>query len=525
MARKDRTKSKKGRSTYTSPAAEVGTPTLPQVPWWLAPLGLLLALVALAAAIPSTFAVPFAQDDYRFLANVVNPEQPLSEILAPLPMNRPVARYGYFAVVLGLAGENPFAFHVAQFFLHVLNVLLFWWLLRLLFPTRPLLAWLAALGSICHGSYMTIFVWISCVQELLMGTFALGALVSLKLYATRPALAAAVALPLWLLALGSKEAAVGVPVVGAAMLLFTAQGATREEMRAELSRLRSLLLGCGVAVLLGVVWLLAFRQPEAAGPYSPELGLHILRNLQNYLWFVVRPWASPDALEGGYGELVWRPWLESGALLGLMVWLGNRRAVLLGSCWFLVFLGPVLLLPTHFYRYYLYLPYFGAALMLAAQWDGLCQRWADPVWRVSMAIVGTLLMGLFVGLGAQAIQAVVGPAVRAEMRANVGLIRRAYQGKHALETLRTDLGALTGEVAMSFRPNLSRSSSPQYYDRQFAGALNYGDALRFAFPEARLTSEFFAYAAAEFPSAFPGKRHFVVEYSPTGHILRIREQE
>ena len=126
-------------------------------------------------------------------------------------------------------------------------------------------------------------------------------------------------------------------------------------------------------------------------PLAPSAAL-LLAPLAAYGWFVLRVSGShasgpyhlvfaPDAARTALTYALWTadvPRLfDTPAAAGLALAaagsaalvtytaLRHDRMLLFGLGWFALFLAPVVFLPEHLFRYYLYTPLFGAALILA----------------------------------------------------------------------------------------------------------------------------------------------------------------
>jgi hypothetical protein len=117
-----------------------------------------------------------------------------------------------FAIDAQLGGTRPFVYHVTNSWLHALAcVLVFAWMRRLRVGNGPAVA--AAIFFAVHPIHVASVAWLAGRNDLLLGCFALGALVLLTRYLERPGLLAKGGHILCFLgALFSKETAVCLPI-------------------------------------------------------------------------------------------------------------------------------------------------------------------------------------------------------------------------------------------------------------------------------------------------------------------------
>ncbi len=145
---------------------------------WQAPALLLAGLAALYAG---ALATGFVNDDYLFLEQARR-SNVLEAMLHPGGLGnffRPLSREAWFALWLPLSGGQPLVFHLAQFAVFTLALVLLADLLSAFTRQRmPLLAPSVLAGVLWFAvlPFQRVnLLWVSCAQELLALTLALGA--------------------------------------------------------------------------------------------------------------------------------------------------------------------------------------------------------------------------------------------------------------------------------------------------------------------------------------------------------------
>jgi len=294
---------------------------------------------------------------------------------------RPLSTNLYFAALQGLFGPSPRAFHLANLALLLSSAVLLQRLARRLglrAATSAGLAFLYATCSVCSDSQL----WLALVQELaLANAVLLAALLALPAAADAGSpRRRAGALLAFGAALLCKETALALVAIAFAGELLLGRQAALAAARRTLP-----LVGVAAAYL---AWRLTAIGLPAAGPYSLEVGWFLAPSLARYL-----EW-SLESLFLATGPLPRTLLFLAGAgLLGLAS-PPRRRLCLFGALWFLLALGPVLLLPAHAYPFYLMLPAAGLLLATGALVDAAADRIAAPR---SLAAAGAAALALFAG--------------------------------------------------------------------------------------------------------------------------------
>ena len=282
----------------------------------------------------------------------------------------------FFSVALGVFGVNPLAYHALNAFLHMVNVVLLFFLARRWGATPAAATLAAGLFGAARPAFSVLQQAVG-IGELLALGLSLGAL----LLSERRTLAArAAAAGLMVGALLSKEAVLMLPM---ALLLprepgqWTNAGAWRERLRVA----APLLLVSAAAVLTLAVG--NVRERAFGGEaYAMAFGADLFHNLMTYVaWAfdISNPFCDDP---GGISHEAWRVGLPLVAtLVALAWWTRDRtRLPLVGVAWAGLTLAPVLPLLHHTYANYLYAPLAGLALALGAGLEALLRK--DPTPRV-----------------------------------------------------------------------------------------------------------------------------------------------
>lgn len=296
----------------------------------------------------------FSPDDLVYLERVRG--------LAPEPPTlwRFLSGRLYFHVVFPWFGLEPQPYMTVNWLLHGLNAALLYACAR---------AWGGGqvAGVVAGGLFAASRLFVTVVGQAVTVSELLGtSLWMLALIAAlRPGVVAAVgAAMLFLAALLAKENVLLMPL----LLLLPRPGAPSFLPRLQRT---ALLLAPSALVTL---YVLSVRGRIFSGSaYEAGLGSHLFHNLMQYAeWSVDLAQRTPDL----FTDITTRAWPTGLVVILalLLLWWYLRRVTslpLLGACWWLLGLLPVLPLLRQRYLHYLYLPLAGLAIAIAGSFDAL----------------------------------------------------------------------------------------------------------------------------------------------------------
>jgi hypothetical protein len=435
------------------------TARLPDCPTRFAALTLAGTLLLAVAVFWPCLRYGFAMDDFALIEAGRAPlAVGIPAHFAPQPgvHYRPLGQYGYFWLTDRLLPYAPLPFHLANLALHLLTVLLVWWLARR-FVADVLAVALATLFFAIHSGYFLVISWVALAGEITPALCCLAALACWLTYCEPGARRR----PLWwaltclcvVLALLAKQVAVALPP---ALLLYQVlfQPAAGWPRRGPL-RVAPAALLLQAPLALYAWFVLRVSGSQASGPYHLVFGLDAIRTGLTYLLWV----GDLPRLADDYPSLV-----LAGAALGVVALLAyacwqRERVILFGLGWFALFLAPVVFLPEHMFHYYLYLPGTGVVLVLARLAE-LVLRGLRRNTRQVLALTCAALLVLCNVVG-----------VVYELGHNPTMVQEA-QGQRALATLRADHPRLLPGTTIKF----VAPADHIYY------VLGYGAAVRLAYP-------------------------------------------
>jgi len=371
-----------------------------------------------AAAYLNALDNPFVYDDGATV--VTNPSLQDSASLAFVLVYerfRPLVNLSY-AVDQRLWGLRPFGYHLTNLVLHIVNVLLFFLIVRHMqqdrgtaeshsagsWKTLALPAFVAAIFAV-HPMMTEAVGYISGRAEVLCATFFLAAWLWLRrAIVQNRKLLLIPALLLWCLALASKEVAVMLPAVAILYDLILLE----PERRRESKRLFWLHLPfLALVAAMGVVRASAYLGSEAS--FEPTAFYRYFLTELGVIWRYVGLLLLPvhQSVVHAVREVthIDTTVLLAGAGIMAVVWLAWRfrrqwPLASLGAFWFLLLLLPTTILPLRElmaeHRVYLasggFFLLVGELLHGAAQWLKSAERSADstPATVSAVAIVGAL---------------------------------------------------------------------------------------------------------------------------------------
>ena len=324
-----------------------------------------------------------------------------------------------FAVDHQIWGLNPAGFKLTNGLIHLVNVLLVFWLILRLFrhsaasETSARTWWdasVAAFGAgifAVHPAVVEPVAWVSGREELLM---TLGALGSIHFHLTARNLESRGARATSRLACHA-----GTTLCCAAACLSNAVGAVIpllitawDLLTLGRPKLRRIVYSTaplwGIAIATIVIKKLGDVGDTAAAPtiFSPMWLMLVL----NIFWLNLKTFLWPTELAVHYAWPVPDSFLDTEVILGgislaaacIVLWsLWRRKQILLlfGLCWFGLALGPVsAVIPHHICRAdrFLYLPLVGLAVALGVGLRPLRDSLNGPLFARGLAAVGALLL-------------------------------------------------------------------------------------------------------------------------------------
>lgn len=245
---------------------------------------------------------PFVYDDFRLI--VENPAiQNLSSVLTVLArdMTRPVVGLSYVADT-AIWGTGPFGYHLTNVLLHVLNVMLAYWVAYFaaedwrrngggiygFSPSPTSVAAVTSLLTAAHPVMTQAVGYITARSELLYGAFFLSALLAARAWMVAGGVRHVVlAALLWACALLSKETAGMLPIVLWSYDAWVIAG-ERDARWRRAKRLYLPLLGAVLLVGGARIALLAAEYPTRIGPDRAHLYAAVDAFWQ-YMTLFVRP--------------------------------------------------------------------------------------------------------------------------------------------------------------------------------------------------------------------------------------------
>jgi hypothetical protein len=452
----------------------------------------------------------FAQDDFSALARA---KGLLPRLETPF---RLLSQQLFFDAMWPLAGTHPFPYHLASLLVHIACSLTLFLLLQRASSLSASL--IGALFFACHPASFTAIYWISAIADPLSLFFALASLLALSARRQRW-----IAIPLFLLALLSKESTVLLPL--AAMALISLLGHGKGIPRGDHKHSpRSTIAVLGAISLIYIAYLTHINAmghslaPNIA-PYAVAFDSTILANLFTYLGWttnfsILTVRSFSDAVDKS--ALPWAVATLLGWLIGLLSPSLRRRGWLAGGVAYLAFLTPVLPLKNHTYHYYLYAPLAGAAFCVAAFFDYSMAFATHSIKRGPSILVPALLLagGLLILNGALLVWKVEHyPFVLPQMRSDPIVDR-----SRIASNVHTDLQAapLPPGINLLFWCPTAETASPQirgdYWKQNVRSALADGLAIRVLFPPVARVIFIDGYTSASKP-------YLYCVYGVDGHVV------
>ena len=344
---------------------------------------LLVGVIALGVAVHvGALGTYFARDDITFLLRAARnvPPSGLARLLS--------AGVG-ISSEHALFGLSPLGYHVVNLALHALNTLGVH-ALALRWTRHPMTARLAAIAFGTSSIAFTPLHWVTGIVELLTTALLLGAtLIHFRPTANGP-LRVLAATSLLGAALLSKETAIPWLVVMVAVDALSGR-ATRPASLVPAGIVTASFVGYLVASGMALD---TTRHGAYAMTASPQF---LLTNLTTYAAWNLAAWNPiPDRIAAADPGA----WHIAVPIVVIIGWLASRLPsarripVHIGLVWWLAFLLPVLPLAHHTYYYYLYLPWAGGSIALAALLTATLESWNARRAVLACATIATIAVAL-----------------------------------------------------------------------------------------------------------------------------------
>ena len=318
---------------------------------------------------------------------------------------RPLTTQVYYGIIHKLLGLSPFYYHFLNFFLHLVNTCLVFYLALLIFPKSKFFALIAALFFGLNASQTIAIAWAGNFQEIGATFFILLSIIFLyRGICERKNFMMILSFVFFVFSLMSKEIAMVFPFIG--LLLIMIFGRRRDLVK----------IVPFFAVLLIYSFFhfvkYPFRQSEA---YTFLIDTQAINTLRWYIWWALGfPEPFINYIGNNFKILpeVWVSFLREAVvsfslfvLLNLLILSGifliirdNFKKILDAKflffiIFYIIFLMPVLFLPQNKYAYHQSTALVGFALALAM----LLKKVIETKNRFSKFIVGATI-GIFIAL-------------------------------------------------------------------------------------------------------------------------------
>jgi hypothetical protein len=398
----------------SSPPPSIGPPMVTSGRW-LVPLPAVAAALLAVLLYLNALDNPFVYDDYRLIVENPTIQNPSSlRTILSRDITRPVVNLTY-AIDTALWGRDPFGYHVTSLALHVVNVLLVYWVALLASADRArqraqhlartaspaLAATVAAVLFATHPMMTQAVGYISGRSEVAYAASFLAAFLAGRRWMIGGgAVWWTACVALWCLSMMTKETGAMLPSVLIAYDRFVLEAAPAEHRR-RLVRLGGPMLA--LMILVAALRLAVLGGVEYQGQTGLDVGFGLVAAdaFWRYVGLFVMPSQQSIFHDVPFLPSVWAP-RALGGLIGLgvvvaFVWAVRRvhSVVALGLCWFLLLLVPSSVLfsfgvgePLAEHR--AYLAAVGLFLVAGCLFAGL--------WARARVRRGTLVLGAVAGL-------------------------------------------------------------------------------------------------------------------------------
>jgi len=275
---------------------------------------------------------------------------------------RPLTKAAYFGLMYKLFGLNATPWHVVSMVVHIININLFFVLMRRVgvkSAAALIVTTLFALSLV----FFHVIAWISCIQQLLGQCFFLAALIwGIDYVRDGCSKKKWLSVGAYVLALFSVEQTFAVPVILVGIFyLVPGEGKRRRSLLPLLRKLWVHLALLAVYLLFMGVW----KTAPGSGSYAFKYGSNIWINLVTYAGWTIQFWAAlPSRM--ALGRIAWSVTHILVVILIVYNVLRKRwRETAFGLLFFIVTIFPTLFLENHNFYLHTYIPAFGLLYLIA----------------------------------------------------------------------------------------------------------------------------------------------------------------
>ncbi len=342
----------------------------PPALFWSA--ALVFALLLIWVVLPGR-SVGFTSDDLLDLVESTN----MPWYAGANHLSRPI-RNALFRLLPAIFGLNPLPYRVMSFVIYCAAVLLLYRFVRQIGRGPVSALAVTVLFAFFPRNHESLF-WFDSIQDIVISTCILFACLAWLSYLRTRRLASFVAAHIaYLVALGFKETAIGLPVVLLCLELCTSpQFSSWRDLRWKLLKRYLLFIPIAAGLVTYAFWLATrpVHQTYYVGTFHVVLPL--LRMFVNVIlqFSLATRIVPPSIVALGCAVIAFAVWIST-----------NRKLAWFGLCWLLIFaLPPAAFSPLNGDRY-LMLPYIGLLFIVAGALDriDLFTGWPATAWQAAL---------------------------------------------------------------------------------------------------------------------------------------------
>ncbi len=307
---------------------------------------------------------------------------------------RPLTKAAYFGVMYKIFGLNATPWHVVSMVVHIVNINLFFVLMRRV-GIKPAAALIVTTLFALNLAFFHVIAWISCIQQLLGLCFLLAALIWGIDYvrdgcSKRKWLSVAA----YVLALFSVEQTFGAPVILVGYFYLVPD--ERNKRQPLLPLLRKLWVHLALLAIY-LLFIGVWKTAPGSGSYAFKYGSNIWINLVTYSGWTIQFWAAlPSRM--ALGRIAWSVTHILVIILIVYNVLRKRwRETAFGLLFFIVTIFPTLFLENHTFYLHTYIPAFGLLYLIALFVQDILDLRPLRNNRVQLAILTVTLVAIAAG--------------------------------------------------------------------------------------------------------------------------------